>query len=136
MKAFYGSRFSPHMTKTPEGFLICHSVPICRTGEQEYLPREIGVEEEKRPIITILKELRSQSEITGMWTNITDEDIEKTDDTIQDPNEGMGDMDGLFGNAPSSSGKQGESRENNNHDSLHGPGESAQSENSQRTMDS
>lgn len=55
MKAFYGSRFSPHMTKTPEGFLICHSVPICRTGEQEYLPREIGVEEEKRPIITVLR---------------------------------------------------------------------------------
>lgn len=46
---------------------------------------------------TALKELRSQSEITGMWTNITDEDIEKADDTIQDPNEGMGDMDGLFG---------------------------------------
>ena len=55
MKAFYGSRFSPHMTKTPEGYLICHSVPICRTGEQEYLPREIGVEEEKRPIITVLR---------------------------------------------------------------------------------
>lgn len=55
MKAFYGSRISPHMTKTPEGFLICHSVPICRTGEQEYLPREIGVEEEKRPIITVLR---------------------------------------------------------------------------------
>lgn len=49
---------------------------------------------------TALKELRGQSEITGMWTNITDDDIEKTDDTIQDPNEGMGDMDGFFGNAP------------------------------------
>ena len=47
MRAFYGSRFSPHMTRTPEGFLICHSVPICRTGTQEYLPQEIGVEEDK-----------------------------------------------------------------------------------------
>ena len=37
------------------------------------------------------------SEITGMWTNITDEDIDKADDTIQDPNEGMGGMDGLLG---------------------------------------
>jgi hypothetical protein len=46
---------------------------------------------------TALKELRSQSEITGMWTNITDEDIEKADDTIQDPNEGMEDMGSLFG---------------------------------------
>ena len=31
------------MTKTPEGFLICHSVPICRTGMQQYLPRELGI---------------------------------------------------------------------------------------------
>ena len=54
MRAFYGSRFSPHMTRTPEGFLICHSVPICRTGTQEYLPQEIGVEEDK-PIITVLR---------------------------------------------------------------------------------
>ena len=57
MRAFYGSRFSPHMTKTPEGFLICHSVPICRTGTQEYLPREIGVEEDK-PIIAVLRTAR------------------------------------------------------------------------------
>lgn len=75
---------------------------------------------------TALKELRGQSEITGMWTNITDDDIEKTDDTIQDPNEGMGDMDGFFGNAPSSPGNQGESGENDKQDPLHGPDESAQ----------
>ena len=31
------------MTRTPEGFLVCHSVPICRTGMQEYLPQELGV---------------------------------------------------------------------------------------------
>lgn len=42
MKAFYGAKLSPHMTETPEGFLICHKVPICRTGTQKYLPREIG----------------------------------------------------------------------------------------------
>lgn len=42
MKAFYGAKLSPHMTETPEGFLICHSVPICRTGTQKYLPSEIG----------------------------------------------------------------------------------------------
>ena len=43
MKAFYGARFSAHMTKTPEGFLVCHSVPICRTGMQEYMPQELGI---------------------------------------------------------------------------------------------
>lgn len=85
---------------------------------------------------TALKELRSQSEITGMWTNITDEDIEKADDTIQDPNEGMGDMDGLFGNAPSSPGNQGESGEDDKQDPLHGSDESAQLKKPQNTMDS
>lgn len=42
MKAFYGAKLSPHMTESPEGFLICHGVPICRTGTQKYLKREIG----------------------------------------------------------------------------------------------
>lgn len=42
MKAYYGNRFSPNMTKTPEGFIVCHNVPIARIGWQEYLPREIG----------------------------------------------------------------------------------------------
>ena len=42
MKAFYGAKLSPHMTESPEGFLICMGVPICRTGTQKYLPREIG----------------------------------------------------------------------------------------------
>jgi hypothetical protein len=32
------------MTETPEGFLICLSVPIARTGTQEYLSSEVGVE--------------------------------------------------------------------------------------------
>ena len=41
-KAYYGSRFSPNMTRTPEGFLVCHNVPIARIGVQEYLGEEIG----------------------------------------------------------------------------------------------
>ena len=32
--AYYGARISPHMTRTPEGYLICHDVPINRTGDQ------------------------------------------------------------------------------------------------------
>lgn len=47
---------------------------------------------------TALKELRQQSEMTGMWSNITDEDIEKADDSVMQPDEGMGDlMNGAFG---------------------------------------
>lgn len=42
LKAYYGARISPHMTESPEGFLICHKVPICRIGTQKYLPSEIG----------------------------------------------------------------------------------------------
>ena len=40
---YYGSKLSEHMTKTPDGFLICHSVPIGRLGVQEYLGQEIGM---------------------------------------------------------------------------------------------
>ena len=47
---------------------------------------------------TALKELRQQSEMTGMWSNITDEDIENADDSAMQPDEGMGDlMSGMFG---------------------------------------
>ncbi len=47
---------------------------------------------------TALKELRQQSEMTGMWSNITDEDIENADDSVMQPDEGMCDlMSGMFG---------------------------------------
>jgi hypothetical protein len=39
---YYGTRFSPNLTATPEGFLICHAVPVARTGWYEYLASEIG----------------------------------------------------------------------------------------------
>jgi len=42
LKAYYGDRFSPNMTRTPEGYLICHNVPIARTGVQDYMENEIG----------------------------------------------------------------------------------------------
>jgi len=43
-RAYYGTKISPHKTRTPEGYLICHSVPLARTGWQEYLGHEIGLE--------------------------------------------------------------------------------------------
>lgn len=46
---------------------------------------------------TALKELRQQSELTGMWSNITDEDIENADDSIQNPNESMEGWDAMGG---------------------------------------
>lgn len=41
MLAYYGTKLSPHMDRTPEGYLICRDVPIARTGSQEYLAGEI-----------------------------------------------------------------------------------------------
>lgn len=58
MKAFYGSRISENMTVTPDGFLVCHNVPIARTGWYDYLPQEIGVEGDG-----IVKVYRSPEEV-------------------------------------------------------------------------
>ena len=41
-KAYFGSRISDHILKTPEGFLICKDVPIARTGVQQYRGCEFG----------------------------------------------------------------------------------------------
>lgn len=42
--AYYGARISPHMTRTPEGYLICHDVPINRTGDQEYTAGDLQLD--------------------------------------------------------------------------------------------
>ena len=42
---------------------------------------------------TALKELKQQCERTGVWTNITDEDIERASDSVEPP----GEMGGMFG---------------------------------------
>lgn len=41
-KAYFGSRISDHILKTPEGFLICKDVPIACTGTQQYRGCEFG----------------------------------------------------------------------------------------------
>ena len=43
MQAFFGTRISEHISKTPEGYLVCLGVPICRTGTQVYRGSEIGL---------------------------------------------------------------------------------------------
>lgn len=42
--SYYGSRISPHITRTPEGYLVCHSVPINRVGAYKYLGTDIGID--------------------------------------------------------------------------------------------
>lgn len=51
--AYYGSRISDHISKTPEGFLICRDVPIARVGVQEYLGREIGQDDKPDDIFKV-----------------------------------------------------------------------------------
>ena len=50
---YYGSRISPHMTETPEGYLICHDVPINRAGTQEYTAGEMQLDGDPERIITV-----------------------------------------------------------------------------------
>ncbi|WP_371378889.1 DUF2213 domain-containing protein [Sporomusa aerivorans] len=75
MRAFYGTRFSPNMTQTPEGFVICHNVPIARTGWQDYFAREIGLQGEQ-PI----KVYRSEEEVFSPATIASFEGKPVTDD--------------------------------------------------------
>lgn len=53
MLAYFGERISPHMTDTPEGFLICHDVPIGRTGEMEYLARELQLDGDPERMVRV-----------------------------------------------------------------------------------
>ncbi len=45
MLHYFGSKISPNMADTPEGYLLCRNVPIARTGTQTYLARELGLED-------------------------------------------------------------------------------------------
>lgn len=56
MLAYFGERISPHMTDTPEGFLICHDVPIGRTGEMEYLARELGLAGDPERLVRVSRD--------------------------------------------------------------------------------
>ena len=51
--SYYGSRISDNIAKTPEGFLVCHNVPVARVGTQEYLGNEVG--KPSRDIVTVYR---------------------------------------------------------------------------------
>ncbi len=44
MNSFLGTALTEHIAYTPEHYLVCRSVPIARSGWQEYKGREIGPE--------------------------------------------------------------------------------------------
>jgi hypothetical protein len=41
MAKYYSLMLSKNISKTPEGYLICENVPLCRSGFQEYLGKEL-----------------------------------------------------------------------------------------------
>jgi hypothetical protein len=53
MLAYYGTKISPHMTDTPEGYLICHDVAIARTGDMAYRAAELGLEGDPDRAVTV-----------------------------------------------------------------------------------
>ena len=55
MLAYYGAQISPHMTDTPEGYLICLDVPISRTGEMTYRASELGLDGRDR-LVTVYRD--------------------------------------------------------------------------------
>lgn len=56
--SYYGSRISDNIAETPEGFLVCHNVPLARVGTQEYLGSEVG-----KPELDIVKVYRRPGEV-------------------------------------------------------------------------
>lgn len=53
--AYYGSTISPHIDRTPEGYLICRDVPINRTGTQTYLSHELGLDGDPDRPVTVYR---------------------------------------------------------------------------------
>ncbi|MBD5153091.1 MAG: DUF2213 domain-containing protein [Oscillibacter sp.] len=53
MLFYYGTQLSPHMDKTPEGYLICRDVPIARTGTQEYLAGELQLDGDPQRVVKV-----------------------------------------------------------------------------------
>jgi hypothetical protein len=53
MITYYGYTISPNQLETDEGFLICRNVPIARTGTQDYLASELGMNSDK--VVTVIR---------------------------------------------------------------------------------
>ena len=52
IKMFYTTeQISEHISKTPEGFLLCSSVPIARIGDYEYSKDEVPIESNGKMVI-------------------------------------------------------------------------------------
>ena len=53
--AYYGSSISPHIDRSPEGYLICRDVPINRTGVQDYLAGELSLDGDPERVVKVYR---------------------------------------------------------------------------------
>lgn len=53
--AYYGSSISPHIDKSPEGYLICRDVPINRTGTQDYMAGELQLDGDPERVVKVYR---------------------------------------------------------------------------------
>ena len=68
MLTYYGTQLSPHMDRTPEGYLICRDVPIARTGPQESLAGELGLEGDPERVVVVNRYPEDVFEAAAMAT--------------------------------------------------------------------
>lgn len=54
--SYYASQLSENISETPEGYLICKEVPIARIGVQEYLGRELGLQDKYDDVVRVYRE--------------------------------------------------------------------------------
>jgi hypothetical protein len=64
-QAYCGTRISPHMIRDVNGFLVCLSAPICRSGYQTYRANEVDPQSGDDTELDIL---RPVSEVTSAAT--------------------------------------------------------------------
>ncbi|MFV0240202.1 MAG: DUF2213 domain-containing protein [Lacrimispora sphenoides] len=60
VRAYYATKISPNISRMPNGFLLCKNVPIARTGAQEYLGRELEIEDQPDKVFRVH---RQESEV-------------------------------------------------------------------------
>jgi len=56
MLAYYGTKLSEHIVEKPDGSIICTDAPIARTGEMEYLARELGLDGDPDRVVKVVRE--------------------------------------------------------------------------------
>lgn len=71
---FVQERISERISETPQGFLLCEEVPIARTGTQEYLAREIGLDSVPANTVVTVQRLEADvmdAEVLASFENAT-----------------------------------------------------------------